>query len=278
VNPPRPQKDPAPPTRSHDHELEITASQEEVWKAITEAERLVNWFPLRADVTPGAGGTITYRWGDLVGPCRIEVWDPPRHLRTSWLEFARDGVPPAGAPSPLLVDWHLEARGGRTVLRVVHSGFGQDARFDDEFESTRRGWGFELRSLRHWLERHRGRARQALWLARPTALPADAAWRRITAPDGLFREGDLADCRAGDRYRVVLTTGDAVEGVVWTNAAPVEFTATAENHGDGLFRFGFESCGGQPSAYLGLSTWRTTPAGFRAIEERWRAALERALA
>src|SRR5262245_30524750 len=74
------------PTRAHEHVLEIAAAPEAVWKAITEAEELVRWFPQDAKVKPGKGGEIVYCWGGLEGRCRILAWQPPKHLRTGWME------------------------------------------------------------------------------------------------------------------------------------------------------------------------------------------------
>ena len=120
------------PTRGHEHTLEIEATQEEVWKAITEAEELVRWFPLGAETKPGPDGEILYRWGELVGRCRILAWDPPRHLKTGWMEAPEagqtpvfpTGTTPETARAQVVVDWFLEGHGGKTQLRLVHSGFG----------------------------------------------------------------------------------------------------------------------------------------------------------
>ena len=62
--------------------IEIDASIEDVWKALTDAEELMRWFPLDARSTPGPGGTIWFSWGPpYEGENRIEIWEPPRHLR-----------------------------------------------------------------------------------------------------------------------------------------------------------------------------------------------------
>ena len=49
-------------TCGHEHRLEIAASPEQVWKAITDAGELANWFPFDARVEAGEGGSITYSW------------------------------------------------------------------------------------------------------------------------------------------------------------------------------------------------------------------------
>ena len=266
-------------TRSHEHELNIDASPETVWKAITSTEELVNWFPLQADVKPGAGGNLTYIWPpDMTGICRIEEWEPPRHLRTSWMEPASPEGSTGTERRPLAVDWFIEGKGGRTVLRLVHSGFGPDAKWDEDFEGTRRGWTFELGSLKHYLERHAGQKRRVFRVRRPVKTGASQVWERFTGPDGIIREGKLDSLGVGDNYRIVLAGGDEVKGVVRMNMPPDEFAGTVENHNNGLMRFGFENCGGRPEAHIWLSTWGVPAAEVDALETRWKEALHKTFA
>jgi uncharacterized protein YndB with AHSA1/START domain len=150
------------PTRSHETRIEIDASVEEVWRSLTEPEALARWFAPTMAVTPGAGGSVLADWGPgLVWKTLIEVWEPNRHLR---LTETRDRVmtsSPIEEPLPacrLVEDFYLESDRGRTVLRLVHSGFGTSAEWDGEFEGTRGGWAICFLRLKHGLERHRGEA------------------------------------------------------------------------------------------------------------------------
>ena len=136
--------------------------------------------------TPGQGGQIFVSWGPgMEGTSRIMVWEPGRHLR---LVEERPSGPRnsdgGGAveavdnskPVEVVVDYYLEAQGGSTVLRLVHSGFGVTADWDKEFESTHYGWMMFLRNLRHALTRHPGTpCRQAMLVARSALDPA-ATW------------------------------------------------------------------------------------------------------
>jgi len=263
-------------TRSHEHELTIDAPPDTIWRAITEPAELVNWFPLEAEAKPGPQGNITYRWApDMVGTCRIVEWDPPRHLRTSWMEPTPAGAAPDPEQRQIAVDWFIEGRGGRTVLRLVHSGFGREARWDTEFDGTRRGWDYELRSLKHYLERHRGRTRRAFWLRRPVKLAPTEAWEKL-ARAGFVREGLSPSLSTGDRYRVVLGSGESIEGTVLIHTPPTDFAGSVDNHNDGLFRLGYDICGGGPEATVWLSAWGVERDAFESTEKRWRESLRRA--
>jgi len=262
--------------RSHTHEIALDAAPERVWQAITDPTELVRWFPLEAAASPGPGGSLTYRWGpDIAIRCRVETWDPPRHLRTTWTEPLDEADPAGAARAPLAVDWHIEGRAGRSVLRLVHSGFGHDARGDEEFDGTRRGWTFELGSLQHYLAHHAGQNRQAFWVRKPVAVREEDVFAQMTRPGKFLREGSVERLTAGDRYRLVLATGDVLEGMVTLHVPPTEFAGTVENLGNGLMRMGFERCAGGPQAHLWLSTWGVPATAASALEARIRELLDR---
>ena len=260
--------------RRHDIELRIEAPVERVWKALTDPEELTNWFPLRAEVRPGKGGEIVLDWGpELVGVCRIEVWEPNRRLRTTWFEQPEgsERKTPAGA-GPQVIDYTLEDHGSHTVLRLVHSGFRAGDEWHHEYEGTGRGWKFELRGLRHYLERHPGESRRVVWARRSIQVSRDEAWRRLMSAKGLGGEGKLEGLVEGDRYALQTAAGDRLEGVVQVCDPPCDFAGTVENMDGALFRLGLEELAGLPEADLWLSTWGH-PTDVEAIESRWHAML-----
>jgi uncharacterized protein YndB with AHSA1/START domain len=172
-------------------EISIDAPAEAVWAALTQAEQLVGWFAAEARTTPGEGGAIWVSWGDgMEGEDRIEIWEPPSHLRV------------AGP-----VDYRLEGD-SPTVLRVVHSGFGRDT-WEDEYDSVSHGWKVFLRALREYLERH-PRARPA---ARGRTVqmdqPPERAWEALLGPDGLGLRGPLDRLAEGERRAVAALDDDA---------------------------------------------------------------------
>ena len=55
-----------------------------------------------------------------------------------------------------MVDWLISSEAGQTVLRLVHSGFGEGAKWDDQVDGTLGGWRYFLWNLDFTLTRHRG--------------------------------------------------------------------------------------------------------------------------
>lgn len=243
----------APATRSVEAAMEIAAPVDAVWKALTDAAELTRWFPFEARVEPGAGGSIWLGWGDIATwDSRIEVWEPNRHLRTAFTPKSADS---SAANVGQAVDYYLEARGGGTYLRLVHSGFGPEATWDEEYDGVRRGWQYELRSLRHYLQVHRGTIRRVAWAAVTLEVPWEEAWQRLMSRNGIRREGEVEGLREGDRYSILIASGQALRGVVQVLNAGMDFAGTVENLNDGLFRVGVESAHQGLTAMLWLATY-----------------------
>ncbi|MFW6084618.1 MAG: SRPBCC family protein, partial [Gemmatimonadota bacterium] len=72
-------------TRSASGRIELDASPERVWKALTDAADLVRWFPLEARVEPGEGGSVHMSWkNEYAGTSEILTWEPNERLAISW--------------------------------------------------------------------------------------------------------------------------------------------------------------------------------------------------
>jgi uncharacterized protein YndB with AHSA1/START domain len=239
-------------TRSAEGQMAIDASAERVWRALTDARELERWFPLDARVEPGEGGTIFMSWrNEFAADMRILVWDPPRHLRTAW-PFHADDQPAQ------VTDYTIESHGGRTVVRAVTSGFPLDSSWDGWVEGTRRGWAFELRSLKHYLERHEGEPRHVAYLRRRVTLSIAEAWHRLEGDSTVrqwFALGDPFDRSPGRQHAAVLPLPN-----------------------DDLFRISIEP--GAPGAHANevvmfVSSWGDRAARTRELQTQWSAVLER---
>jgi uncharacterized protein YndB with AHSA1/START domain len=230
-----------PKTRAVEAEIEIDAPLEAVWKALTDADELTRWFPLEAGKNPD--GTLWMSWrNEFKWDSRIEIADAPRHFRYVSVE-SLSGEQPASQLNdsntmkmePTATDFYLEVRGGKTVLRLVHSGFSNAADWDALYDGTKRGWKFQLWSLRHYLENHCGTPRHHAYVrVFLKKLTLEQGWQRLFGRKLLAQEGGIESLKQGDRYLLRTAAGDYFSGTVFTCDPPREFSATVENFNNGI--------------------------------------------
>jgi uncharacterized protein YndB with AHSA1/START domain len=259
--------------------IDIDATPDEVWRALTDAGELVRWFPLQARVTPGQGGSIFWGWDEhWAWESKIDAWEPGKRLRLveDRPAFDAKGEPIPGPSQRLAMEFTLETHAGRTRLRLVHSGFASGANWDDELESVSAGWQFELRGLRHYLEHHRGRDRQHATVQHVTPLPTDIVWKRLLSPAAfVVTEGTLA---TDERVVIRAATGDQLAGTIaWHNPGRDVFMVVDDLEG-GVFRISTWRAAGQ----TGVQVWMTTydprhAARVREFGDRAKALLDRLL-
>ena len=164
-------------TRSIDIEKHVDASPEDVWTALTTSEGLKRWFPLDARVEPGAEGSVWLSWGPgCEGEAPVHIWDEPR--RFGWTESY--GEDDAGRPIRVAVDFHIEGRGGSTVVRLVQSGLSASAEWDDMYDALKDGWTYFMFNLAYHFEAHGGKDRRLVWRRHPTSLSRAEVWDRLT--------------------------------------------------------------------------------------------------
>src|SRR5579872_2593279 len=170
--------------RAQTHEIVIDAPIEAVWKAISDAEELTRWFVERAWVEPGVGGSMAISWdGDeKTTPSRIEVWEPNQKLRLALAPFDMGKIKHQGT---MVDEYTIERRDGKTVLRLVSSGIPDTPDWDEFYNGTDSGWASFFRTLRHYLERHRGKPRATIKVIGKLPGSIEDGWARLTGPAGL---------------------------------------------------------------------------------------------
>ena len=205
--------------RSHETEVLLDASPEQVWRALTEPAQVQRWFAPNVSIVPGAGGSSVATWAEGVSWANgIEVWEPGRHLRLVE-DRPRDG----GTPVRLVQDWFLEARaGGQTRLRLVHSGFGDSAAWDGEFDATRQGWPACFAALRMALGPFAGRPCRFTHVSRLTGKPVAGALETllgaVPASAAVIGQGPRArvlDLGGGALLTFAVERGPEGQGVVF---------------------------------------------------------------
>jgi uncharacterized protein YndB with AHSA1/START domain len=179
--------------------VDIDATLEEVWQALTTGEGIARWFAPHAEVTPGEGGQVSIGWDPKeMWATPITVWEPLRRMQTVSEMPSADG-----RVVRLAVDYYVEAHGGRVRVRLVHSGFDDSESWDEYIDGLDAGWTFFLFNLKHALERHRGVARQQLSARfRTTARPGEE--HPIYGANGLRVRPSVGDLRPCDRCQLSL--------------------------------------------------------------------------
>jgi uncharacterized protein YndB with AHSA1/START domain len=120
-------------SRQDEQEINIHASAEAIWRALTDAEELKRWLVESAHVEPTVGGVYRLVFGDgLETDSRIATWQPGERLRLV-------SQMPTPTAEPVVEEYTLEKGEGAIVLRVVTSGIPDSPDWDGFVEGTRKG-------------------------------------------------------------------------------------------------------------------------------------------
>ncbi|MCC7276414.1 MAG: SRPBCC family protein [Alphaproteobacteria bacterium] len=139
--------------------IELRASVERVWRALTDHEEFGTWFRVKLDGPFVAGGEsrgrITYPGFEHVEwKARVVTMERPRLFSFTWHPYAIDPAVDYSGELPTLVEFRLEPIATGTRLTLVESGF--DAlpigRRPDAFRMNERGWTEQMRNIRAHVE------------------------------------------------------------------------------------------------------------------------------
>lgn len=250
---------PAPEERKahrQEKEVEIAASVEDVWKAMTDPEQLAGWFALEARVTPGVGGKVFISWGpDCEFETPIVAWEPGK--RIAW----EDDL--------VRVEFTLESRAGKTVLKMVQSGFFSGADWEKEwYDSTDYGWMFMLLSLRFLLEEHPGVKRQVRWPRLKVEMAREDAYAKLMAAGGLFREDATHAMRKNQAYSVTTRDGQKYSGRVEMLQPPRGFCVNVVELGNAFLWLTIEGSK-KSDVQLWLSAFGQPEAELDKFQKEW---------
>lgn len=256
------------PDRTFETEIEIAAPKDAVWRAVTEAREIARWFAPSVEVDLRVGGAVVWQWGPHhTWRQTIEVIEPGQHLRTRYDSVVGDG---RGGMRPLFIDFLLRGDGGTTTLRLVQSGFGPEAEFDQEYDGISSGWPVELRSLRLYLEQHRGQDRRLAWHALSTSLPPQEAWARL---DRVLGVRALSGLREGAPFALAVEGAARLEGRTLFAPSPLEFSGVVDSHDGGWFRMHCGTWGGATQVWLWLALYGSAAAAVPRFQRAFEAAL-----
>lgn len=123
--------------------IELAASPDRVWEALTDPEALASWFPDRVEsFEPAPDGEGWLVWNDHGRyAIRMEIYEPPLRLVWRWARESETALPDGPTTT---VEWRIEAtRTGGTRLHLREHGFlTSEAR-----EQNSTGWDHELGEL-----------------------------------------------------------------------------------------------------------------------------------
>jgi uncharacterized protein YndB with AHSA1/START domain len=257
-----------PDGRRIETEIRIAATPEEVWEAWTDPASISRWFTddARGEAVPGGTLVWVFRgFGEM--PYPVAVAEPPGRLVLAG-EIAGRG--------PFALEILIEQAGGATTVRLVNSGFREGADFEEEYEGVRSGWDASLALLRHYLERHQGKARHASLIVRPSAVSAGELYRCFSSTDGLATwltdRGALGE--SGARAVLELRDGGRLTGRVIAATGREKSVTWEEEDGAVLELKGF---GSSERRMVGvrLTTWGSDGARLARLERLLTPAVER---
>jgi uncharacterized protein YndB with AHSA1/START domain len=223
-------------------ELEVTllATPAEIWKALSTASGLSQWFPPIAEGGGAPGSELLLSWGHGIDwHTHTTAWDENRHLQ--WSDPLKTDSDNPGDTIRMAVDWYIETiTGGRCVVRLVHSGFSADADSNDQHSANKEGWTFFLFNLRHYLEHHAGESRESINERRHATIPRPELWTRLLGDGGLrATHHGTKGMRAGDRLAFTMNDGRSIPFVVG-RVEPTILWGTVESLNNGLLMIELE--------------------------------------
>ncbi len=134
--------------------VEIDASPETVFKALSDPKELTNWFPDAVTFEPRAGGKFKFsfykdsaracgdRDGNAFNEGKILEFVPNKRLVYTWKWLDTPDFPET------VVTWELEQMGpNKTRLKLTHSGFTGKEPSNKGFQDHNEGWSMHLNLL-----------------------------------------------------------------------------------------------------------------------------------
>lgn len=134
--------------------IELNASPERVWRALTDYREFGEWFRVALEGPFVAGqnarGQILYPgFEHIVMDFRIGKMEEPRYFSFYWHPYAIDPAVDYSLEKPTLVEFTLQPIDAGTLLVVTESGFEAipAARRDEAFRMNDGGWAAQVKNI-----------------------------------------------------------------------------------------------------------------------------------
>jgi uncharacterized protein YndB with AHSA1/START domain len=205
-----------------DDEIDVDASPEEVWRALTIGPQMDSWFMGRNEIDPRVGGTVRVDFDGFVMESTVIACEPPTRLAYR----GSDG--PEG--DYMEFEWCICARmGGGSTVHFTHRGrlAGEDPQ--GEYEALKKGDPMYLRKLARYLEYFNGQTAVRNVMAQgPAVADTEQFWSMLKRTLGL-----KTSVREWDPVHTTLDGLGTIEGVV--DYVTPEFLGVRTS--TGLYRF-----------------------------------------
>ena len=252
-------------------EMKTSATPEQVWEAWADPEKIAQWFVDRATGEAKPGGTMTWyfdKFGYAI-PNQIVDAMSGKRIVFKW-------EPPEG--NPRILEVRIEREGGATMVRLVNSGFREDAAWDEEYEGVSSGWKMAMAILKFYLENHFAQKKTAIFIFHPAKFAYDEVLKYILEPaklgQWLTTAGSIG--KVGERCELQLRDARKLTGRVLA-ITDREVTVSWDEIG-GVLELKAFSMGPQRVVCLRAYSWRLNAGEMATIEEKLQQALERLVA
>jgi uncharacterized protein YndB with AHSA1/START domain len=149
--------------RSHRHEIELNIPVEETFALLCTPSSIRQWWSAsRAIVMAQEGGVWAAAWGDsedfpdYISAAIIKAYEPPNRLVLGDFKyFAKDGPLPFKAD--LTTEFQIEPLNGGSRLRVIQTGFPDEAIADPFYAGCEIGWKNTFDGIRAFVEKQDAR-------------------------------------------------------------------------------------------------------------------------
>jgi uncharacterized protein YndB with AHSA1/START domain len=236
-------------------ELEVDATPEQVWEAVSTGPGWDSWFMGRNEIEPGEGGAVRWSIGGFTATSTVATWDPPKRF------VSKGDVGPDGSLHQF--DYQIEPReGGGSSIKYVHSGFLGGDDWETEYAAMNEGDPMYFQKLVEYVTYFSGRFATPIDAHGPNVPDRDHAFAAMRA--GLGLSDDVAE---GDRVRLTPDGFAPIEGVV--DCVSPSFLGVRSS--DALYRFiyGFDG-----SVMIGHHLF-AAGVDQRQVEKDWAAWLDR---
>ena len=187
-------------------EAEVDATPEAVWDAIATGPGINSWYMGASEVLPGPAGAVRTALGDAVMEGTVTAWDPPRRFAYRTVE-GDDG-------RFFAFEFTIEGRqGGRTLLRVVASGFIPGEDWEAEYEAMSGGGRMFFNTLVAYLTHFAGRPATPVSAVSPPVADWPRTWEALHRALGL-PPGAPPGAALGRPVRCAPPGLPAIDGVV----------------------------------------------------------------